>query len=373
MASPREDLGARLRRAIEATGPMPLAEYMHICLADPQDGYYSRKPPIGAAGDFITAPQVSQMFGELIGIWCASVWRAMGAPQRFALVEAGPGHATMMIDLLRAAGTLPGFVDAANVTLIETSPVLVDIQTANLDRFGCHPHWASSLDALEGGPIILVANEFLDVLPIRQFVKTNSVWLERCVGIDGDGRLNWTYAARTADMSILPSSAAEAPVGSVFEYAPARNAWVDRLASLLGDRRGAALLIDYGYSHNTFGDTFQAVQGHDFADPLAAPGEADLTAHVDFGAVGASAAAAGVAISPLVTQGRFLGAMGLAERAERLASGKSQAAQRQIAADAQRLANPAEMGKLFKVLALCDRETSGRIADIPPFSMPSGD
>jgi NADH dehydrogenase [ubiquinone] 1 alpha subcomplex assembly factor 7 len=373
MPLPKEDLASRIRRAIAATGPISLAEYMHICLADPQGGYYARKPAIGAKGDFVTAPHVSQMFGELIGIWCASVWLALGSPRRFSLVEAGPGHGTMMVDLLRAGKTVPGFADAAQVMLIETSPAMIEIQADNLNHAGRDAHWISSLDALETSPIILVANEFLDALPVRQFVRTESAWLERCVDAEADGRLKWAYAARIADSSILPAGASAAPVGSVFEYAPARNAWVSQLATLLTEGTGAALLVDYGYAGNSFGDTFQAVQEHDFADPLAAPGEADLTAHVDFAAAGAAAAAAGAAISPVVTQGHFLGAMGLAGRATRLAEGKAPAVQRQIAADAQRLANPAEMGEIFKLIALSDRESIMQFQNIPPFSMAAND
>jgi NADH dehydrogenase [ubiquinone] 1 alpha subcomplex assembly factor 7 len=364
---PEDTLRQRLVRLIEATGPLSLAQYMHICMADPKLGYYATRPAIGAAADFITAPQVSQMFGELIGIWCASVWQAMGSPERFVLAEAGPGLGTLLDDALRATRSIPGFLESAIVQLVETSPTMIEAQRARLSGYGVRIEWKHRIEDLADGPLIFVANEFLDVLPVRQFVKSGNLWRERCIGLDANGNLISVLGPALADMSILPLGHEVEPEGAVFEHSPAREAWVETLGARIAETGGAALLIDYGHAIPGFGDTFQAIRAHANADPLAQPGMADLTSHVDFSAVVTAAMRGGAAASPVITQGSFLAAMGIAERAGRLGAGKSADEQESIRAAAGRLVLPDQMGRLFKVLALADKQTASAMNGVPPF------
>jgi NADH dehydrogenase [ubiquinone] 1 alpha subcomplex assembly factor 7 len=364
---PEDALRQRLVRLIEATGPITLAQYMHVCMADPRHGYYATREAIGAAGDFITAPQVSQMFGELVGIWCAAAWQAMGAPERFVLAEAGPGLGTLMDDALRATRAVPGFRDAALVQFIETSPAMIAAQRARLSHHGAQIEWKSRVEDLADGPLILVANEFLDVLPIRQFVKSGKLWRERCIGIDTQENLASVLGPALADPSILPRGHEVEPDGAVFEHSPAREAWVETLSERIAQTGGAALLIDYGHAISGFGDTFQAIKAHTHADPLARPGLSDLTSHVDFAALTLSAERGGAMVSPVMTQGDFLSAMGMAERAARLGAGKSQGEQENIRAAAERLVLPGHMGTLFKVIALGDKQTASAMNGIAPF------
>lgn len=356
-------LHQRVARLIEANGPLPLAEYMHLCLADPADGYYARVSEIGARGDFVTAPEVSQMFGEMIGVWCVAMWRALGSPARFVLAEAGPGNGTLMADLLRAVQNFDGFSDAAEIRLIETSQSLQSRQQALLAPLHPRLAWVNELSALPPGPLIFIANEFLDALPVRQYVKSAGLWRERCVGFDSDA-LCWRLGARLAPPSALPAGDEAEPDGAVFEHAPARESFVAALAGRLAGDGGGALLIDYGHAASGFGDTFQAVRNHRFADPLEMPGEADLTSHVDFAAIVRAALAQGVAVSPVTSQGEFLSAMGMAERARALARADPVAEPR-IGAAAARLLSPDAMGSLFKVLALYGPPPP---PSVPPFA-----
>uniref|UniRef100_UPI0025D42AB9 SAM-dependent methyltransferase n=1 Tax=uncultured Phenylobacterium sp. TaxID=349273 RepID=UPI0025D42AB9 len=255
----RPSLGERLAAEIRQTGPLTVAQYMTACLHDPQDGYYATRPALGAAGDFLTAPLVSQMFGELIGIWAASCWRLMGEPERFVLVEAGPGDGTLMEDVLRAGRAMPAFLDAAEVWLVETSQPLAALQAR---RLGDRVRWARSLDEVPvGDPLILVANELLDCLPARQFVRGATGWTEQVVGLTADGRLAF---GRVPASVALP----DAREGEVCE----RSAMQEGLGAALGARLaadgGAALLIDYGRDRPGFGDTLQALRRHKTVDPL---------------------------------------------------------------------------------------------------------
>lgn len=364
---PDSPLRQKIARLIEATGPISLAQYMHVCMADPQHGYYASRTAIGTGGDFITAPQVSQMFGELVGIWCAAAWQAIGSPARFVLAEAGPGLGTMMNDLLRAAATVPGFREAAMVRLVETSPAMVAEQRATLKEMPFEIGWTDRLEALEDGPLILVANEFLDVLPCRQFVRAGGIWRERCIGLSGDGALESMLGPALADISLLPAGHELEPDGSVFEYAPAREAWVETLALRLAEGGGAALLIDYGHSQAGFGETFQAMRVHAPADPLADPGFADMTSHVDFAAVANAAFKCGTWVSPVMTQGDFLLAMGIAERAGMLGAGRPAAERERIRIAAERLVLPDKMGELFKVIGFCAKHNASAMNGLPPF------
>ncbi|HSO46379.1 MAG TPA: class I SAM-dependent methyltransferase [Rhizobiaceae bacterium] len=364
---PDSPLRQKIVRLIEATGPISLAQYMHMCMADPLHGYYASRTAIGAGGDFITSPQVSQMFGELVGIWCAAAWQAIGSPARFVLAEAGSGLGTMMHDLLRAAATVPGFREAAMVRLIETSPAMIAAQRAKLADLPFDIGWTQRLETLEDGPLVLVANEFLDVLPVRQFVRAGGIWRERCIGLSADGALASVLGPALADISLLPAGHESEPDGSVFEYAPAREAWIETLAVRLAEGGGTALLIDYGHSQSGFGDTFQAMRAHAPADPLADPGLADMTSHVDFAAIANAARSGGAWVSPVMTQGDFLLAMGIAERAGALGSGQPSFEQENIRAAAERLVLPGEMGDLFKVIALCSKRNASAMNGLPPY------
>jgi NADH dehydrogenase [ubiquinone] 1 alpha subcomplex assembly factor 7 len=337
----------RLREQIATSGPLTVAQYMTACLHDPKDGYYATRPALGEGGDFITAPLVSQMFGELLGLWAAEVWFRLGRPDRVLLVEAGPGDGTLMSDALRAARHAPGFLEAVKLVLVETSPPLFEAQHTRLDVGPAPPAWALSLAELpDGAPVILIANELLDCLPPRQFVKTPQGWAERMVGLDADGELAFGLTPTPAGVA-LP----EANVGDLVEISPAQEAFGAELGGLIARQGGAALLIDYGRAEPGPGDTLQALKRHQKVDPLEGPGEADLTVHADFPAVAAAARRAGAQTAPILTQGELLGRLGIYDRAEALARARPDRAEileRQLA----RLTAPDQMGVLFKALAI---------------------
>ncbi|MGX1096087.1 class I SAM-dependent methyltransferase [Amorphus sp. MBR-141] len=344
-------LAARLAAEIAETGPITVADYMARCLGDPHDGYYTTRIPFGAAGDFVTAPEVSQIFGELIGAWLLAVWDAAGAPEPVRLVELGPGRGTLMADILRVAALRPAFLSAIRVDLVETSPALRAAQAERLAGAPCPLAWHDRVDSIPDGPMLVVANEFFDALPVRQFVRTREGWRERMVGLDADGSLAFGIGP-----GALPAAAAAGlpavPDGTIVEVQPASDAIMTTLAGRIARDGGALLAIDYGYAGPGTGDTLQAMRAHAFADVLAAPGAADLTAHVNFSALAAAAGRAGAAVHGPITQGAFLLGLGLVERAHRLAEGKDAAAFRSIEADVARLAGVDQMGALFKVLAV---------------------
>jgi len=344
-APARTSLGLRLKERIARTGPIRIDDYMAACLGDPDDGYYMTREPFGVAGDFITAPEVSQIFGELIGIWAVGAWQAMGCPDPFLLAELGPGRGTLMADALRAAGRVPEFRRAAQIVLVETSPRLREIQQQRLS--GEAIEWAESIDALPPGPAIFLANEFFDALPVRQFVRTATGWSERMVGLDG-GEL----AFRLGPEEQRGGMPADLVPGTIVEIAEVARSIVAALARRIAGSGGALLAIDYGHDGAGVGDTLQAVRAHAYDPPLAHPGEADLTVHVDFAALAATARAHGAMPAPILTQGDFLLAMGLLERAGRLGAGKPAAIQDGLRSAAERLAGPDQMGTLFKVLCV---------------------
>lgn len=327
---------------IAQTGPLRLSDYMAECLLHPHHGYYTTRDPLGAAGDFTTAPEISQMFGELLGLCLAQAWIDQGAPQRFTLAEAGPGRGTLMADVLRATKGVAGFHDAAEILLIEASPVLRQAQEQRLQGFA--PRWIDGFDALPEQPLFFFANEFFDALPIRQFHCDGAAWRERMVGHDGD-RLSFGLSP------LVPPPAGPAfeqpSLGKIVEHCPAAAPMMARLGALIRAHGGAALIVDYG-DWRSSGDTFQALQAHRFADPLDAPGQADLTAHVDFEAL---ALASGLA-HQFAPQGAFLHGLGIAARAAKLAQGLQGAAQESHLAAYRRLTHGDEMGSLFKVLGL---------------------
>ena len=337
----------RLKAEIAQSGPITVAQYMTACLHDPQDGYYATRPALGEGGDFITAPLVSQMFGELLGLWAAEVWVRLGRPDRVLLVEAGPGDGTLMSDALRAARLAPGFLDAVKLVLVETSPPLIEVQRARLAGGPAEPAWAASLAELpDGAPVILLANELLDCLPARQFVRTAKGWAERVVGLDPAGELAFGLTPSLAGAA-LP----EAGIGDLIEVSPAQEAFGAELGALIARQGGAALLIDYGRAEPCPGDTLQALKAHQKVGPLDGPGEADLTVHADFPAVAAAARRAGAQTAPILTQGELLARLGVHHRAEALRRARPdrlEILQRQLA----RLTAPDQMGVLFKALAI---------------------
>jgi NADH dehydrogenase [ubiquinone] 1 alpha subcomplex assembly factor 7 len=337
-------LEALLLRRIAATGPMTLADYMAECLGHPEHGYYTTRSPFGAAGDFTTAPEISQMFGELLGLWLAQCWLDQGAPARFTLAEIGPGRGTLMADALRAARVVPGFLDAAQVVLVETSPALRDVQKSALAA--CRVEWADHAAALPDEPLFLIANEFFDALPIRQFTRDPAGWRETVVGIVG-GKL---ALGRTDPAPVAPLAhrLADTRRGDIVEHCPQAAPIVTEIGSRIARRGGAALIIDYG-GWRSLGDTTQAVRRHESVPFLATPGAADLTAHVDFEAL---ARAAAPCATRYTTQGALLARLGIASRALRLAQSLDQAGQAALAAASNRLTLPSEMGTLFKALAI---------------------
>ncbi|MDF2095032.1 class I SAM-dependent methyltransferase [Aquibaculum arenosum] len=340
-----------IARHIRAEGPMSLANYMTLALTHPQVGYYATRDPFGAAGDFTTAPEISQVFGELLGLWCAERWQAMGEPSRIMLVELGPGRGTLMADALRAAALLPAFRAAIDLHLIENSPTLREAQARSLSP--TQVTWHDTLSALPEGPLLLIANEFFDALPIRQFQRTAVGWAERRIGLSPDGQsLSWGLGASLPAMPELPQ---EAPEGAIREICPAARTIVADLARRVSTHGGAALIVDYGYTGGSAGDSLQALRHHSPDDPLAHPGDADITAHVDFQALAQAAAAAGAEVHGPVEQGTFLRALGICERSEALAAQATAAQRRNLLAALERLTSSAQMGSLFKALAFTPR------------------
>ncbi|KPF82094.1 class I SAM-dependent methyltransferase [Novosphingobium sp. AAP93] len=335
-----EGLTAVFARLIAATGPISIAHYM----AEANARYYGSRDPLGAAGDFVTAPEISQMFGELIGLWLADLWQRAGRPEGACYVELGPGRGTLARDALRAArrgGLCP------EVHFVETSPALKALQEA------AHPGavWHHDLSGLPTDkPLLIVANEFLDALPVRQLVRTASGWRERMVGLDADGAFLPVAGTRPMDAAV-PERFATAAEGAIVEASPAAATIVQEVAGRLAAQGGAALLIDYGYAEPQLGSTLQAVRAHRKVDVFAAPGEADLTAHVDFATLGEVAEQAGARWLGTSTQGHWLAALGIGARAGSLARAAPQAAEA-IEAATIRLTAPAEMGALFKVMGL---------------------
>ena len=341
------ELETLIRAKIESDGPMPVAEYMELALGHPEHGYYIKGDPFGVAGDFTTAPEISQVFGELIGMWAAVTWQQMGSPDRTILIECGPGRGTLMSDALRAAASVPTFAQTIQVHLLETSPALRAHQT---DMLSTHdPAWHDTIETIPPGPTILIANEFLDALPVRQVIRTDTGWAERCVALTDEGLC---FEAGRDTLDINDAAPRDLRTDDILEFNPAAMSFVDILSARLSSEPGAALFVDYGYERQAAGDTLQAVRRHGFADPLEAPGEADLTAHVDFGTLAARAAAGGCAVFGPVSQAAFLRSLGIAERTAALLQNADPEQANSVYAGTQRLIDPAAMGTLFKALAI---------------------
>nr|WP_252731347.1 SAM-dependent methyltransferase [Lentibacter algarum] len=321
-----------------------MADYMSICLQHAEHGYYTTRDPLGTAGDFTTAPEISQMFGELLGLSLAQTWLEAGSPERFTLAELGPGRGTLMADLLRATRGVAGFHSAAEVLMVESSPVLSARQQEAL-----LPHratWSSQLD-LTGQPLFLIANEFFDALPVRQFIRDGDNWRERVIGLEGDSLA--FGLTEVSDYSFLTHRLADTQDGDIVEHSAPSQAIAAQIGQHIARHGGVALLVDYG-DWRSKGDTFQALKAHEKVSPLHNAGAADLTAHVDFEALALAASPA--ASSALTPQGVFLERLGITQRAQALASKLSGAALESHIAAHRRLTHPEEMGTLFKVMAL---------------------
>ncbi|WP_299724134.1 SAM-dependent methyltransferase [uncultured Tateyamaria sp.] len=341
------DLAAR----IAAAGPITLADYMGQALLHPTKGYYSTRDPLGAAGDFTTAPEISQMFGELVGLSLAQSWLDQGAPAPFTLAELGPGRGTLMADILRATARVPGFAAAAQVVLIEASPVLKARQGEMLHD--AEPAWVNSVPDLPEGPLWLVANEFFDALPVRQFQRDGAGWRERCVGLQGE---ELTFGlSPVGPQPALDHRLEDTRDGDLVEWCAPASAITSEIGARIATHGGAALIIDYG-DWRSLGDTLQALRGHAATDPLTDPGSADLTTHVDFEALARAAAPA--AHTRLTPQGLFLERLGITERARALASHMEGDRLTSHIAAHERLTHPDEMGTLFKVLGLYPAQAS---------------
>ncbi len=354
-----------MRERIRAHGPLTIADYMKLCLHDPEAGYYRSGNPIGADGDFVTAPEISQIFGELIGLWCVHIWRSMGSPAVFRLVELGPGRGTLMADALRAARVVPEYLAAAKVHLVESSATLREIQERTLAGDGKRLNWHQCLPNIPAGPAIVIANEFVDALPVRQFVNRKGCWFERKVGLDRTAQLCVIETQATDDATEPVPELPQTTVGegTVTEIRPEAEVLLSALADRGRDFPVAALVIDYGYGEESVGNTLQAVRCHRYADPLIDPGGADLTALVDFAGLQTAALRTGLSAWGPIGQGAFLTGLGLNERLRRLIAGASPRQRDDLVSGAQRLVAPDQMGELFKVLAL----TSPELSVPPPF------
>jgi len=358
-------LKARIAALIEAQGPMSVAQFMTISLLDPQSGYYATRDPLGAGGDFTTAPEISQMFGEMIGLWLVQAWSDQGCPKNPRLVELGPGRGTLMADILRTAKVAPEFLADLEVVLIEASPALQQVQADKLRGTGADISWQAQFDdSLSDRPLFLIANEFFDALPLRQYVKTDRGWCERMVTALNDD-LTFALAPVPVPPSTIPADRENAPDGGVYETSPASIALAENIAGVIAAKGGAALIIDYGYAEASgFSETLQAVSGHRFADALAEPGEDDLSAHVDFAALAQAGRRGGAAVFGPVTQGMLLANVGITERAGQLMQSNPDNAKDLLSAT-ERLIGNDQMGKLFKALAFVPPAISD-VAGFPP-------
>lgn len=350
----------KMLRQIRLNGPMPVSEFMTLALTDPDHGYYTTKDPFGRQGDFTTAPEISQMFGELIGLWCATVWQAMGSPDQFLLIEFGPGRGTLMADMMRAIEKAsPACWKAAEIRLVEVSPTLRRVQEAAL-KGSTHkpPTWHNSAADLPKGAFIAIGNEFLDALPIRQFLYRDQQWHELSVG-ENAGALAIRPGPVLPNETFPRPSCRPPDEGDVFETSPQAEAFALEMAQRLKMDRGTLLLIDYGHVKSDYGDTLQAVRDHQYVPVLESPGSADLTAHVDFGKLAEIFTQEGLSVPDPETQGDFLMRLGIGYRAEALCSNANREQEEEITSALHRLTDSKEMGTLFKVLAVSS-------PDLPP-------
>ena len=356
-----------IRRRITLAGPIPVRQFMEMCLTHPEHGYYMTRDPLGRAGDFITSPEISQVFGELVGLWAASAWHLMAQPDNVRLIELGPGRGTMMLDAMRAAQVVPAFRQAIVLHLVEISPALRERQQQAFAALDVPVMWHQSFDEVPDGPAIVLANEFFDALPVNQAIKQFNGWYERVVELDPDGNLKFGLANETIPLfeQLVPAALRDAPIGTIYEWRG------DNLPLAIGRRLahqgGAALIIDYGYDKTAAGETLQAVSGHGYVDPLDAPGAADLTAHVDFQAFADAAESMGARVFGPIAQATFLRRLGIEKRVETLSALAPSELAAQIDSGVKRLIaeGPKDMGTLFKVMAIANPS----LGTIPGFEL----
>jgi len=359
-------LSQRIGKRISRAGPISLADFMEAALADPDFGYYMTRDPFGARGDFITAPEISQIFGELIGLWCAALWLQLDSPQRVHLVELGPGRGTLMADVLRATKSVPGFAQAVQVHLVEMSPKLEQIQHQTLENSGHNIHWHPNIEDVPQGLTFFIANEFFDALPIQQFIHTDKGWCERQVNLNANNEFEFSVSANVTspqDTGISPQLWGLTQ-GSIVETCTPARSIVKALSTRIEANGGAALIIDYGYLKPAAGDTLQAVSDHKFADVLQNPGEQDLTAHVNFSSLAHAARQSGAQVFGPVSQAQFLTGLGIDARVAGLTKTTTAAQTHDIKTAAHRLTAPEQMGTLFKVMAI----TASNSAPPAPFT-----
>lgn len=353
------ELGQKIRAIIEAEGPIPFDRFMQLCLGHPEFGYYLTRDPFGVDGDFTTAPEISQMFGELVGLWAAETWSRQARKEPVRLVELGPGRGTLMADALRACRVAPEFLASLKeVCLVETSPILREKQAAKLQGRGVTIRWFDSIADLPEGPAIVLANEFFDALPVRHFIRVEDGWCEKLIGVDENGDF---FAGLAPDPE--PHIRAEAEIGSILEIGAAAHRMAADLAARIVKHGGAALIVDYGHAETGFGETVQALRRHLAVDPLTDPGECDITAHVDFASLKRAAVASGAAAYGPVTQAEFLTRLGVTQRADALRANANPIQAANVERELKRLTSTDQeigaggrlvpgMGELFKAIAI---------------------
>lgn len=365
LASEMSDRIEALKREVSGSGTLSVADYMAWCLTANDGAYYRNGSPIGATGDFVTAPEVSQIFGELIAVWAISVWQSMGSPAPFVLAELGPGRGTLMQDALRAARAVPAFQSAARIHLVETSSTLREMQGQALAPF-CTPQWHQSFVAVPSEPLIIIANEFFDALPVEQYIFETGSWHRRLVKVDETGKLAFAVGRLALPpVELLPPRVPKE--GDIIEHRPAAGALLDGLGERASRHPVAMLVADYGYERRDYGDTLQAVRQHSYAHPLEAPGESDLSAHVNFAELSHASELSGLQHWGPIPQSEFLLALGLEQRLRTLMTRASEAQRSALYLGARRLVDPFQMGSLFKVMAI----TSPNLPPPPPFSYES--
>ncbi len=352
---------AHIESLIQKRGSISVADYMELALQHPEFGYYRKGDPLGHSGDFVTAPEISQMFGEMIGLWCADVWRQMGKPEKFALLELGPGRGTLMQDAMRATEKIGGFHQAMNLCLIESNTTLREMQKKKL--WASSPQYIEDVAALSKMPAIIIANEFFDALPIRQFEKTFQGWSEKVVTIDNN-RLGFTHLPLDPSLAFfIPDDMKDANPGTVHEVSLPALAITRDITKHITQHGGAALIVDYGYVENSGKPSLQAVSDHAYADIFEHPGENDLTAHVDFAALKYTVTANGGVVQGPLGQGDFLQNLGITLRADQLKNHATPEQAKEIITALQRLIDPSEMGTLFKAMAIA----MPSLSDLPGF------
>lgn len=350
-------LTKQIAARIQEQGPITVAEYMETAAAH----YYATRTPFGEEGDFTTSPEISQMFGEMIGAWLVDIWLQMGQPENVQLIELGPGRGTLMADIMRTISSWPAFKSSVSIHMIENSPQLRQAQATTLKNY--RPTWYDRLDEVPAGLNFIVANEFFDALPIHQFKKVKGEWKERAVDYDEvENTFRFTTVPLDFDVaSIMPEGFLKAPDGCIFEVSPSSLSVLDQISARISENGGAALIVDYGHSETGLGDTLQSVAAHNYSDALENPGTKDITAHVDF-ATFKTVASQRVRVHGPVTQGEFLKSLGIEQRGESLAANATDEQRRDIIHALQRLTATAEMGSLFKVMGLTPHSSDVRPA-----------